>query len=564
MATLVSYRDMVPKSLRQQWREAGYYPDRDIFTLFAYSAARNPEREAVVDRTDSISYAHLLRVVEHVASTLQSFGIGPGDVVAVQLPNSWRSVAVELAVSATGAILLSYPIGRGWRGALSMLGRSHAAALVMPSHYRDAPHAQAFQALRRDLPDLHHVFTLGESVTGCVSLDPYLTPIDNSVKFRAPAVDPDGPARLLVSSGSEAEPKMVLYSHNALVGGRGAFIEGLRGSQQTMRSLFLVPLGSSYGSNGTFVTVAFHGDTLLLIDPLDPELAIEMIERGRATHVFAVPTMLELMLASPRARGANFSSLEAVMAGGSSVSAATVRACAERFGCTVVNVYGSADGVNSHTDLGDDGDLVTKTVGRPRPEVTSIRICDEQGRDMADGTEGEIVSRGPMAPMCYFGEPELDARHRTADGWVRTGDLGLLRPDGRLAVVGRKKEIIVRGGYNVSPAEIEQLIGCHPSVQHAICVGTPDRIYGEKVCLCIVYRPGAPRLDLDAVRDFLVGEKGLEHRKLPDLVREIDELPINAAGKVDKRLAKRELAKATAPAERERAPDQAEAQQSVP
>jgi acyl-CoA synthetase (AMP-forming)/AMP-acid ligase II len=344
----------------------------------------------------------------------------------------------------------------------------------------------------------------------------------------------------LVSSGSEAEPKMVLYSHNALAGGRGGFIEALRHGREPMRNLFLVPLGSPFGSSGTPVTIARHGDTLLVLERFDADRALEMIHAHQATHVFGVPTMFQMMLASERLAQVDTSSLRALVTGGAAIDAKTVQACRERFGCPVVNVYGSGDGVNCHTALDEAPERVATIVGRPNPAVAAIRIVDEQGRDVDAGVEGEIWARGPMSPMCYVNAPELDARYRTPDGWVRTGDRGVLDPDGYLRVLGRSTEIIIRGGHNISPTEIEQLLQEHPAILHAACVGVPDQRLGERVCACVVLREGAPRPSLEELSAFLVCEHGLERAKLPERLVILPELPLSPAGKIAKR-AMREL-----------------------
>ena len=170
-----------------------------------------------------------------------------------------------------------------------------------------------------------------------------LRPID------AGRVDPDAPARILVTSGSEAEPKMIAYSHNAMAGGRAAYVRALRGGAWPMRSLLLVPLASSYGSLGTPVTIASHGGTLVLLDRFDPADALRAITEHRPTHVFGVPTMLRRMIEHPAVPGEDTSSLHAVVSSSDALADASAAGCRQRFGCPVINVYGSADGVNCHT-----------------------------------------------------------------------------------------------------------------------------------------------------------------------------------------------------------------------
>ncbi len=336
---------------------------------------------------------------------------------------------------------------------------------------------------------------------------------------------------------------MVLYSHNALTGGRGALMGSLRGEQQTLRSLFLIPLGSSFGSNATPVTLARHGGTLLLQRRFDAAGALALIDEHQPTHVLGVGAMYQRLLAHERSRSIDTRSLRALVAGGSRIDSATVQACRTRFGCAFVNLYGSADGVACLTDPADTPQMTSESVGYPNPSVTTIRVVDEDGDALPVGQEGEILSRGPMSPLCYVNAPALDDRYRTATGWVRTGDRGRFDETGRLFVVGRLKEIIVRGGLNVSPVEIEQLLHLHPEVRQVACVGVADCDLGERVCACVVPRdPQCPPC-LEELTAFLEA-RGLERKKLPERLELLDDLPISPAGKVAKHALRRWLATA--------------------
>jgi len=240
---------------------------------------------------------------------------------------------------------------------------------------------------------------------------------------------------------------------------------------------------------------------------------------------------LRRMAARPRTPGEDTSSLRALVVGGAVLDAVTISACRARFGCAVINLYGSADGVNCHTAGGDWAPGVG-CVGRPDSTVCDIRIADAHGRRVSAGQEGEIWALGPMTPLCYVNAPELDARYRTPGGWVRTGDQGLIDLDGSLHVVDRIKQIIIRGGYNISPAEVEQHLGAHPAIADAACVAVPDPDLGERLCACVAQQPGTPPLTLTEINTFLERERGLERKKLPELLVALPELPLGPAGKV--------------------------------
>jgi acyl-CoA synthetase (AMP-forming)/AMP-acid ligase II len=459
--------------------------------------------------------------------------------VGLQLPNGWRAVAAELAVAAVGAVALPYPAGRGRRNSLSLLGRSRASAVITSDAAGQVPLAANLADLRAELPDLRTIFVFGAAPRRCEPLDRWLAnagaqrrwpgaPVDSPLTHPA-LIDPEAPARILVSSGSEAEPKMVAYAHNAMAGGRGNYIGALYSHPEPMRCLILVPLGSSYGSCGV-VILARHGGTLLLLDAFDPAAALHMITDYRPTHVFGVPIMLRRITDQAPAAGEDTSCLRVLVSSGAALPAATIEACGARFGAPVVNIYGSADGVNCHTVSG--GCASGACVGRPDPSAADIRIAEANGQPLPVGQTGEIWSLGPMTPLCYVNAPELDALYRVPGGWVRTGDQGLFASDGCLHVVDRLKQIVIRGGYNISPAEVERQINVHPAVTDAACVAVPDPKFGERLCACIAQRPDTPPLTLTQLNAFLEDDCGLERRKLPELLLTLSELPLGPTDKV--------------------------------
>ncbi|MDG9675830.1 class I adenylate-forming enzyme family protein [Micromonospora sp. DH14] len=535
--TVLPVHDLVPAPLRDWWTRAGHYPGRTLYDLFAEHAAAHPDRIAVIDDDGETTYAQLQAAVLRLAGALQRNGVEPGEVIAVQLPNGWRPVAVDLAAAAIGAVVLPYPVGRGRRDTLTLLRRSRAAVAVVAHKVGDHHYAEALATLRPELPDLRTVLVAG--LDGPGSLEGWLA---DAPPLAAPvAAASSAPARILVSSGSEAAPKMIVYSHDALAGGRGAFIAALHHGDEPMRNLFLVPLASSFGSSGSAVTIARHGGTLLVQSRFDAGRALELIDTHQPSLVFGVPTMFTMMLDHPRLPTTNTSSLRAVVAGGSRVDPATVQSCRNRFDAAFVNCYGSADGVNCTTDPLDPPTAVHDAVGRPNPAVATVRIVGDDDADVPPGEVGEIWGLGPMSPLCYV-DPEFDDRYRVEGGWVRTGDLGRVDADGFLHVVGRRNEIIIRGGRNLSPVEVELLIAQHPAVRQVACVGVADRLMGERMAACIAVRDGAVAPTLTDLAGYLTDVHGLEHAKLPERLAVLDTLPLSAAGKVDKRWLRERLA----------------------
>ncbi|MET9542242.1 fatty acid--CoA ligase family protein [Streptomyces sp. NPDC006553] len=532
----VTLTDLLPAELRRSWAVDGICPDLDVYSLYRARQIADLHRTAVIDAKGTLCYTALDRKVRSLAEGLRGLGVGAGDVVGVQLPNHRNAVIADLALAALGAIALPFPVGRGAVEAECLLRRAEAVAVIAAVDHRGQTHAADLQTLAPALPALRHVIAAGRGPApdGTIPLSQLLR--TDPARFVPARPDPDGAARILVSSGSETEPKMVAYSHNALAGGRGNFLASLMPDDTPPRCLFLVPLASAFGSNGTAVALARHGGTLVLLDHFTPDAALAAVRDHRPTHILGVPTMIRMMLEALERTDEPLPAPTALVLGGAPLDEATAKAAADAFGCPVVNLYGSADGVNCHTGLQHTvppTDRSGVVAGRPDPRVAEIRITDPDTHEpLPEGRIGEIVSRGPMTPLCYVGSPELDARYRTPEGWVRTGDLGFLDADGVLHVAGRLKDVVIRGGANISPAEVERELVSHPQVRDAVCVGVPDPLMGERLAACLVAKgPTAPSL---AELGAYLAERGLDRHKHPEHLLVLPELPLTAAGKPDR------------------------------
>ncbi|CAM5525297.1 2,3-dihydroxybenzoate-AMP ligase [Streptomyces avidinii] len=570
----VALHDLLPAGLRRSWAVDGTCPDLDLYSLFRARQISDLHHTAVIDAKGKLCYTALDRKVRCLATGLAGLGIGPGDVVGVQLPSGRNAVIADLALAAIGAVALPFPVGRGSQEARCLLRRAEAVAVIAAVEHRGSHHAADLRDLRDrpgELPALRHVIAAGTGATaggtagakaggtapeGTIPLSALLR--SDPAAFVPARPDPDSAARILVSSGSESEPKMIAYSHNALAGGRGNFLASLMPDGTRPRCLFLVPLASAFGSNGTAVTLARHGGTLVLLDHFTPEAAVAAVREHRPTHILGVPTMIRMMVdrLEAEAEGAGgfaaglLPAPTAVIVGGAPLDETTAQSAGRVFGCPVVNLYGSADGVNCHTGLGAghaEAESAGIAAGRPDPRVADIRIVDTETHErLPDGAVGEIIARGPMTPMCYVASPDLDARYRTPEGWVRTGDLGLLDEDGVLHVVGRLKDIVIRGGANISPAEVERELSSHVQVRDVVCVGVPDEVMGERLAACVVPR-GAQDPTLGSLGEHLA-RRGLEPRKHPELLLLLTELPLTPAGKPDRAALRDRLARVAASA----------------
>lgn len=525
--------DLIPEKLRKQWVADGSYSNVAIYELFRRQAMANPDRDAVLSMEDTLSYGKLLHKVHCLANSFKAMGIMPGDVVAYQLINSWHSCAIDLAVAALGAVVAPFPPGRGKLDIESLLRRSGARAIIVERDYGGVDFCKLIEELRPTLLSLRYPIVDGQPREGWKALDQMFKAEPISIE-QLPHVCPDSPVRLLVSSGTECEPKLVAYSHNAMIGGRGRFLQRLHPDGQSFRGLYLIPLGSSFGSTATFGVLAWLGGSIVLLPKFEPKLVIAAIEKLRPSYILGVPTMFQRIAAHADLAKIDRSSLKAIISGGSVVDKITIERCIQAFDSKFINLYGSADGVNCHNTLDDSLDVVSFSVGRPNPQVCDIRIVNAQGEVLPDGDIGEVMARGPLSPMQYVNAPDLDKQYRDSQGWVFTGDLGFIDDNKYLVLAGRKKDIIIRGGANISPVQIEKLATEHPNVISAACVSVPDKDLGSRVCICITLRDSKQRMSLIELTDFL-RQQGLETNKLPEYLRYYRELPLNPAGKLDKK-----------------------------
>ncbi len=527
---------MTPPGLRQDWRLAGHYAGEDLFTIFAGQAESRPDDVAVIDDSGTVTYRRLRDAVERTASVLADHGIGPGDIVGVQLPNSWMGCALDLAIAAVGAVSLPYPVHFREQESRMLLGRSRATAAVIVGSFGGHDHRKMLEQLQPELPDLRTIFGVGD-IDGSPSLDQALAEGPAEWVPRKPPAD--GPVRVITTSGTEAAPKMVLYSHEAVARPMRAIAGRLR-LRPGARVLVLVPLPSSLGVVGINGVIAGHGATLVVTSAFTAEGGLELIARHGVTHLLGVPTVFQLMLSHPRFDDYDMSSVEVIVTGGAAAAPVTIDEIQRRFGCDYASWYGSSDGSFSFTRFDDPPERIRTTVGRSDPAVSLTRIVDAEGNDQPPGREGEVWARGPFTPLGYLADEDLDRRYRTPDGWVKTGDLGIMDDEGYLRIVGRSKDIIIRGGYNISPVEIEEHVSAHPAVVMAACVGVPDEALGERIAAVLVLREGAEAPTVESLGGFLL-ERGLAKNKLPERIVIADALPVNPVGKVLKRVLREQL-----------------------
>jgi acyl-CoA synthetase (AMP-forming)/AMP-acid ligase II len=336
--------------------------------------------------------------------------------------------------------------------------------------------------------------------------------------------------RLLFTSGTTGDSKAVVHTHNTSLSACRFHVRDYAIRPDSAFLLFL-PVGLNWGFGSTMQTL-IAGCKIVYLDVFRPADALRLIERERITHFATAPAGLVALLNAPEFGEHDLSSLRVVITGGASCPVELIRRWRAAAPGHLIELYGMAEcGGQACTDLTDDPEAVCGTVGRPRAEM-GMRIVDASDADVATGEVGEILSIGPSVMLGYYNNPDANARSFTSDGWFRTGDLGVLDERGYLRIAGRRKEMIIRGGANIYPREIEEVLYKHDAILDAAVIGVPDPTLGERTCACIVTRPGKTLTAAEVV-EFLRDK--IATYKLPERVEFVAELPRTPTGKVQRR-----------------------------
>lgn len=525
----------VPAHLRR-YRDASLWGDRTIGDWARRRASDTPDTMAFPNDAAQPTYAELLADAEALAVSLAELGLRAGDVIAFQLPNWVEAAVINLAASLGGQII--NPIVPVYRDAevRQMLADGGAKAFFVCPSYRSFDYLGMVDRIRGDLPALRHVVTVrggGErTLATLVAAGRGRTAPDGMV-------DPDAVKLLLYTSGTTGRPKGVLHSHNTLARVSQVSFErwGL-GSGDTI--LMPSPVTHISGYSNGLEQPFLAGTRTVLMEAWDAAEALTLIERYGVVGTVAATPFLKELAEIARAQGVRLPGFRTFACGGAAVPATLVREANRAFAhpCAF-RVYGS-----SETPL--------VTVGFPadaRPELAAatdgaivdydVRFVDDAGNDVPAGCEGEILVRGPAMFLGYADAGQTrDAL--TDDGFFRTGDLGLLDADGAVVITGRKKDLIIRGGENISAREIEDVLGRHPGVAEAAVVAMPHPRLGEGICAFLV--PGDNGVpDLATVAAF-VAEAGLARQKTPERIEVVADLPRTASGKVRKDVLRAQVA----------------------
>jgi cyclohexanecarboxylate-CoA ligase len=469
---------------------------------------------------------------EKVAAAFQARGIGPGDVVAVQLPGSYEGAVIQTAVGLCGAVLLPVVMIYGPREMEFVLRRSGAAAVAVPREHRGRQHAEAVIGGLSGLPTLKFAVIVGDSTSnhGAPS-DGAFTYADLLRRpggpYREPSPDPDDRAVLMFTSGTTAEPKGVQHSHRTLLAEATSRVYTHVGP--SARNLGLFPPGHVAGLLN-LLRILLLGTPTVIMQAWDAALAASLIDRHAVTSSGGAPVQLTGLLDQQAAGTATLGTLREFLTGAAPVPPSLIRR-ADAAGITAYRSYGSSEHPTVTTgSVADSLDKRAATDGR-LVAGNELRLVDADGRDVPAGHDGEILTRGPEL-FTGYSDAALNAAAFLPGRWFRTGDVGRLDADGYLTVTDRLKDIIIRGGENISSKEVEDLLVTHPAVADVAVIPSPDPLMGERVCAVIVTRPGFS-FDVDQARTHFAAA-GAARQKTPEVVMLVDELPRTPSGKVRK------------------------------
>ena len=497
--------------------------------LLRAGAAEHPDRIALVDadpdpaRRRSWTYAELLTEAERVARALL-VRFRPGERVAVWAPNCAEWVLLQQGAALAGLVLVTVNPANRQVELDYVLRQSRAAGIFFTPEYRGFDMAAAVAAARAAAPELRETVSFAGWAQFLVASDLTKT---------LPAVAPRDPVQIQYTSGTTGFPKGALLNHRGIINA-SRFVARGGGAADGAVWVNAMPMfhvgGSALAELGTF---AFRG-TFVSMPAFDAGLMLELFETYRGTITQAVPTMLSALLDHPDLEKRDTSSIQTIMSGASFVPADLVTRVKEAFGCQFSIVFGQTElhGVITQTQLDDSPDDQSRTIGRPLP-LSDVKITDpDSGATVPLGTRGEICVRGYQTMLEYFEQPEQTALTLSSDGWLRTGDLASMDDRGYLTITGRLKDMIIRGGENIYPREIEDVLGAHPGVAAVAVIGVPDDTWGEQVGAVIVPASSGPAPTAEELRAYC--RERLARFKAPSFWYFVPELPNTATGKIQK------------------------------
>ena len=519
--------------------------EQTIGANFEETVRRNPDAEALVDVASGHrwTYGELNADVNLICRGLMALGIEADERVGIWAPNCAEWTIVQYATAKIGAILVNINPAYRTHELDYVLNQSGVRTLISATAFKASDYVAMVDEVRPQCAALREVIFLGtddwedlERRAGDVTED--------DLRTRMAGLTNTDPINIQYTSGTTGFPKGATLSHRNILN-NGFFVTDLINLGADDRLCIPVPFYHCFGMVMGNLGCTSHGTTMVIPAPgFDPGLTLKAVEQERCTGLYGVPTMFIAMQNHPEFAERDLSSLRTGIMAGAVCPIEVMKHCVNDMNMTEIAIaYGMTETspVSCQTLIDDDLERRTSSVGRAHPHV-EIKIVDpETGDEVERGQPGEFCTRGYSVMLGYWDgdeRPSADARSKynreaiDSDGWMHTGDLAVMREDGYCNVVGRIKDMVIRGGENVYPREVEEFLYTHPDIEDAQVIGVPDEKYGEEICAWIRMKPDRPALDVDAVKAFATGK--LAHYKIPRYVHIVDEFPMTVTGKVRK------------------------------
>ena len=499
-------------------------------------ARQHADREALVEVASGRrwTYAELDADVNRVARGLLAAGVAKGDRVGIWSPNCAEWTLVQYATAKIGAILVNVNPAYRTHELAYVLNQSGLRLLVSATDFKTSDYRAMVAEVREHADALDRVVFLGTPDWDELLAAGEDLPHD-AVPARMSTLENTDPINIQYTSGTTGFPKGATLSHRNILN-NGFFTTELINFTHEDRLAIPVPFYHCFGMVMGNLGCTTHGAAMVIPAPgFDPGITLQTVQDERCTGVYGVPTMFIAMQNHPDFASFDLSTLRTGVMAGSICPVEVMKRCIDDMHMAEVSIcYGMTETspVSCQTRSDDDLDRRTATIGRVHPHV-EVKVVDPvSGETVPRGEPGELCTRGYSVMLGYWDEPEKTAEAIDEDGWMHTGDLAVMREDGYAQIVGRIKDMVIRGGENIYPREIEEFLYTHPDIEDVQVIGVPDEKYGEELCAWIKMRAGAEPLDAAAVREFATGK--LAHYKIPRYVMVVEDFPMTVTGKIRK------------------------------
>ncbi|EIP3612528.1 medium-chain fatty-acid--CoA ligase [Escherichia coli] len=524
---------------RAAYRQQGLWGDASLADYWQQTARAMPDKIAVVDNHGaSYTYSALDHAASCLANWMLAKGIESGDRIAFQLPGWCEFTVIYLACLKIGAV--SVPLLPSWREAelVWVLNKCQAKMFFAPTLFKQTRSVDLILPLQNQLPQLQQIVGVDKLAPATSSLSLSQIIADNTPLTTAITTHGDELAAVLFTSGTEGLPKGVMLTHNNILASERAYCARLN---LTWQDVFMMPapLGHATGFLHGVTAPFLIGARSVLLDIFTPDACLALLEQQRCTCMLGATPFVYDLLNVLEKQPADLSALRFFLCGGTTIPKKVAREC-QQLGIKLLSVYGSTESSpHAVVNLDDPLSRFMHTDGYAAAGV-EIKVVDDARKTLPPGCEGEEASRGPNVFMGYFDEPELTARALDEEGWYYSGDLCRMDEAGYIKITGRKKDIIVRGGENISSREVEDILLQHPKIHDACVVAMPDERLGERSCAYVVLKAPHHSLSLEEVVAFF-SRKRVAKYKYPEHIVVIEKLPRTASGKIQKFLLRKDI-----------------------